>query len=209
MPLLTRAATGHGRRLRRYHRVFIWLGARNDAERPSAGRADPVDLPRALFTTAITAFNQVNTNFNFTAKTSSSGVRVTSGMLSTSSHTIPPGRIQAIQITQPLAYRYFGWYRIQVTVAGYGLTDTSTTVLPVGTFDDVIIMLSVLAPDPGVEYANDMIYTALKGTADDDGFTRVPSRARIWQPIAGRRHGLPPHPPYCSFGLGDCDATWQ
>ena len=172
---------------------FIWLGARNDAEPmaiPLGVLILLIFLGVALFTTAITAFNQVNTNFNFTAKTSSSGVRVTSGMLSTSSHTIPPGRIQAIQITQPLAYRYFGWYRIQVTVAGYGLTDTSTTVLPVGTFDDVIIMLSVLAPDPGVEYANDMIYTALKGTADDDGFTRVPSRARIWQPIAGRRHGF-------------------
>ena len=75
-----------------------------------------------------------------------------------------------------------------MTVAGYGQADTSTTVLPVGTFDDVITMLSVLAPDPGIEYANDLIYTALKFT-DDDGFTQVPSRARIWQPIAGRRHG--------------------
>ncbi|GAA4107043.1 PH domain-containing protein [Enteractinococcus coprophilus] len=171
---------------------FIWLGARNDAEPlaiPLGVLIFLIFLGVALFTAGITAFTQVNANFNFTAKTSSSGVRVTSGMLSTSSHTIPPGRIQAIQITQPLIYRYFGWYRIQVTVAGYGQTDTSTTVLPVGTFDDVITMLSVLAPDPGIEYANDLIFNALKFTADDDGFTRVPSRARIWQPVAGRRHG--------------------
>lgn len=171
---------------------FIWLGARGDAD----SAAIPVSLLMllifagiGLFTALITAFGQVNANFNFTAKTADSGVRLTSGMLSTTSHTIPPGRIQAIQITQPLAYRIFGWYRIQVTVAGYGLTDSSTTVLPVGTFDDVIIMLSVLAPDPGVEYANDLIYTALKHTSDDDGFTKVPGRARIWQPVAGRRHG--------------------
>ena len=172
---------------------FIWLGSRSDAEPlaiPLGVIILLIFLAVALITAAITAFTQVNANFNFTAKTSDSGVRVTSGMLSTSSHTIPPGRIQAIQITQPLIYRYFGWYRIHVTVAGYGQADTSTTVLPVGTFDDVIIMLSVLAPDPGVEYANDLIYTALKFTTDDDGFTRVPSRARIWQPIAGRRHGF-------------------
>lgn len=171
---------------------FIWLGSTGDGN----SAAMPFGLLMlllfggvGLFTTVITAFTQVNANFNFTAKTSDSGVRVTSGMLSTSSHTIPPGRIQAIQVTQPLVYRYFGWYRIHVTVAGYGLTDSSTTVLPVGTFDDVIIMLSVLAPDPGVEYANDLIYNALKYATDDDGFTRVPSRARIWQPVAGRRHG--------------------
>ncbi|GAA4478936.1 PH domain-containing protein [Enteractinococcus fodinae] len=171
---------------------FIWLGARGDAD----SGAIPVSLLMllifagiGLFTALITAFGQVNANFNFTAKTADSGVRLTSGMLSTTSHTIPPGRIQAIQITQPLLYRIFGWYRIQVTVAGYGLTDPSTTVLPVGTFDDVIIMLSVLAPDPGVEHANDLLYTALKHTSDDDGFTKVPGRARMWQPVAGRRHG--------------------
>lgn len=171
---------------------FIWLGSRDE------GADLPIPLTLLLvliiigigmFTALVTAFSQVNANFNFTARTSDSGVRVTSGMLSTSSHTIPPGRIQAIQIHQPVVYRLFKWYRIQVTVAGYGLTDSSTTVLPVGRFEDVITMLSVLAPDPGVEYANDLIYQALQHTSDDDGFTHVPSRARIWQPVAGRRHG--------------------
>src|SRR5699024_7814700 len=56
-------------------------------------------------------------------------------------------------------------------------------------FDDVITMMSVLAPDPGVEYANDLIYGALKYTSDADGFTGVPGRARLWQPVAGGRHG--------------------
>lgn len=141
------------------------------------------------FVTLITAVSQINSNFNFTARTSDSGVRVTSGMLSTSSHTIPPGRIQAIQISQSLAYRMFGWYRIQVTVAGYGIADSSTTVLPVGKFNDVLLMMSVLAPDPGVEHADELMYNALKYTCDDDGFTHVPARARFWQPVAGRRHG--------------------
>ncbi|GAA2041549.1 PH domain-containing protein [Yaniella flava] len=171
---------------------FVWLGLQSD---PTAD-AVPFALVGAIgflavtiVVAAITAFSQVNSNFNFTARTSDSGVRLTSGMLSTSSHTIPPGRIQAIQISQSLAYRIFGWYRIQVTVAGYGLTDSSTTVLPVGKFNDVIIMMSVLAPDPGVYNANDLIYRAMKYTSDDDGFTHVPSRARFWQPVAGRRHG--------------------
>src|SRR5699024_6286245 len=147
-----------------------------------------------VFITIVTAFAQVNSNYNFTARMSDSGVRVLSGLLSTSSHTIPPGRIQAIQIHQSIAYRLFGWYRIQVTVAGYGLTDSSTIVLPVGKFNDVLIMLSVLAPDPGVENADELIYHALKYTSDNDGFTYVPSRARIWQPVAGRRHGYSPTP---------------
>src|SRR5699024_12789232 len=90
------------------------------------------------FVACITAFAVLDTNFDFTARTSDAGVRTSSGMLSTTSNTIPPGRIQAIQISQSVVYRIFGWYRIQVTVAGYGLQDSSTTVLPVGKFDDVI-----------------------------------------------------------------------
>lgn len=172
--------------------VALWIGYQNDAS------TDPLPfvigggigfLLIVVFIAAVTAFAQVNSNFNFTAKTSDSGVRATSGLLSTSSHTIPPGRIQAIQIYQPIVYRIFGWYRIQVTVAGYGLTDSSTTVLPVGKFDDVLVMLSALAPDSGVDHADELIYNALKYTSDDDGFTYVPSRARFWQPVAGRRHG--------------------
>lgn len=171
---------------------FAWLGLRTGSggsEIPFAVVLLIIFGAIAVFTTLATALNQVNANFNFTARTSDSGVRVTSGMLSTSSHTIPPGRIQAIQISQPLLYRVFGWYRIQVTVAGYGLTDTSTTVLPVGTDEDVVSMLSVLAPDPGVADATDLLFSALKHTAVDDGFTQVPGRARMWQPVAGRRHG--------------------
>lgn len=170
----------------------IWFGFQSDDS------TDPVPFVAGIavgfvviigFIALVTAFAQVNSNFNFTAKTSDSGVRVTSGMLSTSSHTIPPGRIQAIQISQPVVYRIFGWYRIHVTVAGYGLTDSSTNVLPVGKFNDVLIMLSVLAPDSGVKNADELIYNAMKYTSDDDGFTYVPSRARFWQPVAGRRHG--------------------
>ncbi len=169
----------------------IWMGLREEpgSTLPVGLIIGLVMLGTAVFTTLIAAFAQVNSNFNFTARTSDSGVRATSGMLSTSSHTIPPGRIQAIQIYQPVVYRIFGWYRIQVSVAGYGLTDSSTTVLPVGKFNDVLVMLSALAPDSGVENADELIYNALKYTSDDDGFTHVPSRARFWQPVAGRRHG--------------------
>ena len=171
--------------------VVLWLSAQNDDSQalPILIGGGIGFLVIVVFITIVTAFAQVNSNYNFTAKMSDSGVRVLSGLLSTSSHTIPPGRIQAIQIYQPIAYRIFGWYRIQVTVAGYGLTDSSTTVLPVGKFNDVLLMLSVLAPDAGVEGADELIYNALKYTSDDDGFTHVPSRARFWQPVAGRRHG--------------------
>lgn len=171
---------------------FVWIGFQADPDTDAVpfaliGAIGFVSI--TIFVALITAFGQVNSNFNFTARTSDAGVRATSGMLSTTSHTIPPGRIQAIQIYQSIAYRLFGWYRIQVTVAGYGLTQSSTVVLPVGKFNDVLIMMSVLAPDPGVDRADELMYNAMKYTSDDDGFTHVPSRARFWQPVAGRRHG--------------------
>src|SRR5690625_5081627 len=169
---------------------FVWLGIDSEnSVMTSVILLVVIFVAVTAFVACITAFALVNTNFNFTARTSDAGVRISSGMLSTTSNTIPPGRIQAIEISRSVVYRIFGWYRIQVTVAGYGLQDSSTTVLPVGKFDGVITMMSVLAPDPGVEYANDLIYGALKYTSDADGFTGVPGRARLWQPVAGGRHG--------------------
>ncbi|MFS0718379.1 PH domain-containing protein [Arthrobacter sp. 1P04PC] len=91
--------------------------------------------------------------FNFTAAASPAGIRLQYGLLDTLAQTLPPGRIQALRISQPPLWRPLGWYRIQVNVAGYGTPgqdgerSARTTLLPVGTLQDVTALLDLVLPE--------------------------------------------------------------
>lgn len=79
------------------------------------------------------------------------GVRVGFGLLSTSNETLPPGRIHSIQISQPVLWRPVGWWEIKVNRASKSSTQgasgqQNTTILPVGTIDDVMRVLDLMLP---------------------------------------------------------------
>ena len=92
-------------------------------------------------------------NYDFTVAESPDGLRLRRGLLTTRAQTVPPGRVQAIEISQPLLWRRYGWVRVRVNVAGYGSGDQSegesTLLLPVA---PVAVANAVLARVlPGVE----------------------------------------------------------
>ena len=91
--------------------------------------------------------------FNFTLAQSSRGVRVTRGLFNLTSQSVPVNRIQGVRILQPILWRRFGWYRIDVNVLGYGNSDGSdndtsaTSVLvPVADGRDIEVTLSRILP---------------------------------------------------------------
>ncbi|MEO8908252.1 MAG: PH domain-containing protein, partial [Microbacteriaceae bacterium] len=49
----------------------------------------------------------------------SDGVRIGFGLLTTSSETLPPGRIHAVEVLQPVLWRPFGWWQIRINTAGH------------------------------------------------------------------------------------------
>ena len=135
--------------------------------------------------------SRFNRGFNFTLSHSPSGIRTGSGLTSTSTDTIPRHRIHAIDISQPIWWRPFGWWRIRLTTAG-GVSVASAgnakalenVVLPVGKRDDVMRVLSLLSPglaDEGEQY---WLTDALEGPGT--GFTRAGARAG-WVLWFGRR----------------------
>jgi uncharacterized membrane protein YdbT with pleckstrin-like domain len=69
----------------------------------------------------------------FSAATSPDGLRLRYGLLETRMQTVPPGRVQAVRIVEPLLWRPFGWARVEVTVAGYAgeRQALSSVLLPV------------------------------------------------------------------------------
>jgi putative membrane protein len=76
---------------------------------------------------------RVLAEYGFTVAESPDGLRLRSGLLDTRSQTIPPGRVQAIRLLEPLLWRPFGWVRVEVDVAGYegghGEQQTATKAL--------------------------------------------------------------------------------
>ncbi|MCW2681114.1 MAG: putative rane protein, partial [Frankiales bacterium] len=72
-----------------------------------------------LFGVGSFAVRRVLAEYGFTVAESADGLRLRHGLLDTRSQTIPPGRVQAVRLREPLLWRRFGWVRVEVDVAGY------------------------------------------------------------------------------------------
>jgi putative membrane protein len=65
------------------------------------------------------AGRRVLAEYGFTVAESDDGLRLRHGLLDTRTQTIPPGRVQAVRLLEPLLWRPWGWVRVEVDVAGY------------------------------------------------------------------------------------------
>lgn len=122
------------------------------------------------------------------------GVRVGFGLLTTSNETLPPGRIHAIGVTQPLAWRPFGWWQISINKAGHSTAggaagQAATTVLPVGTLADVVRVLELILPDIARDTHRALITAGLTSRGGHDGYHNAPRRAAWLRPFSWRRTG--------------------
>ena len=128
--------------------------------------------------------------YGFTATMTDAGLRLKYGLLETTTQTVPPGRVQAIQIQQPLLWRPFGWFKMVVSVAGYGTAGQRNTLLPVGRFEDVMAVTAEMFPDLQVEHPEALFREGVMGRGTRGGFTEVPRRAWIFDPLVRRRRGF-------------------
>jgi putative membrane protein len=80
-------------------------------------------------------WRRVTTLWDFTITDSPDGLRIRHGLFSTSRQTVPPRRVQAVRIHQPLSWRLIGWAQVRMNVAGYAgsANSKSTVLLPVTT----------------------------------------------------------------------------
>ncbi|WP_105567759.1 PH domain-containing protein [Microbacterium halophytorum] len=128
------------------------------------------------------------------------GVRVTYGLTTTTTQTIPPGRIHALEITQPLFWRPFGWWHIRVNrVSGKsasqqqsGQAQQFSQVLPVGTRADVERVLRVCLPHLPVADLPLLIDNGMFGPVEgaDDPYRTMARRGWWRRPVSFRRHGF-------------------
>lgn len=154
-----------------------------------------IAIPIAIVATIWSGFAS---EFNFTAAVSPDGIRTRSGLLETRSQTIPPKRVHAVCVLQPILWRHFGWYRVVITQAGYAGTDDSSgqrntvasVLLPVGTREEAELALWLVIRDLGVDNPAVFIEAAFTGTGSAQGFIPVPERAKIIDPCVRRRRAV-------------------
>ena len=112
-------------------------------------------LPVLLLTGGLplaAVFTQFVRFFGFTLAESPDGLRLRHGLASVQSQTVPPGRIQAVEVEQPLLWRSQGWVRVSLNVAG------------VHGSDDTARVEQVLLPVAPREVAAEIVSRVLPGT---------------------------------------------
>jgi putative membrane protein len=100
-------------------------------------------------------WRRFNQEYRLTVAEAHDGLRLGGGLVALTSETIRPGRIQAVRMVEPLLWRPFGWYRLQVDLAGSQRSEGEgqaqrrqlRTVLPVGHRAEVELLLDRIVPD--------------------------------------------------------------
>ncbi|REE97944.1 PH domain-containing protein [Thermomonospora umbrina] len=105
---------------------------------------------------------------NFTAATSPDGLRLRYGLLETRMQTVPPGRVQAVSIVEPVLWRQKGWARVDVTVAGYAgeRQALSSVLLPVAPRAVAVALVAQVFPGADID-AIPLLPAASKGLSLD------------------------------------------
>ncbi|KAB7744688.1 PH domain-containing protein [Nostocoides sp. F2B08] len=127
------------------------------------------------------------TDANFSVDIETDRLRITHGLTDQRSNTVPLARIQAVEISQGVFWRWPDWWRMKVTIAGVvgENTESQTTAFPVGTEDDVVDLAAVMLP--GLDRS--ALLAGMRGTGNEPGFTTSSRRSRVFQPFSWRRNG--------------------
>ncbi|MGO1768315.1 MAG: PH domain-containing protein [Microbacterium sp.] len=144
-------------------------------------------------------WSKVSKSLRYAIAETPGGVRITHGLLTTTTQTIPPGRIHALEITQPILWRPFGWWHIRINrVSGRsaaqqqsGAAQQSAQILPVGTRADIERVLAVCLPYLPLEDLPLVVDHGMYGpVADEPDPYRTMARRGWWRrPVSFRRHG--------------------
>ncbi|WP_181028456.1 PH domain-containing protein [Pseudoclavibacter sp. RFBA6] len=156
-------------------------------------------LPLGAVFFAVTV-GQILPSLNYSIAATPDGVRVGRGLLTTSNDTVPPGRIHAVQVSQPLFWRPFDWWMVRITRAGTEQVSsdgsqnqaalTRNLVLPVGTRAETERVLALLLPMLVDDEVRRLIELGMYSKGDDDYFVTAPRRAAWMRPFSWKRHGF-------------------
>jgi putative membrane protein len=123
-----------------------------------------------LGTAGASSVGRFVTEYDWTVGESPDGLRIDHGLLDRAHETVPPGRIQTVRIVEPLLWRWRGWVRVELDVAGSSN--------------------SVLVPVAPRERAEAVVARVLPGVTVPRAPSRPPRRAAWCAPLWWRGYGV-------------------
>lgn len=153
-------------------------------------------VPMVIAVVGIT-WAQISKSLRYSIAPTPDGVRITYGLLTTVTETLPPGRIFAVEVSQSLLWRPFGWWTIRINrMSGKSAAQQSSgsgqqfnVVLPVGKRADVERVLALVLPDLPAASIPLLWEQGVVGPVDGDSYRTMPRRASWRRPFSWKRHG--------------------
>ncbi|WP_194421487.1 PH domain-containing protein [Microbacterium abyssi] len=163
------------------------------------GVALGIGIPFVIAAVAIT-WAQISKSLRYSIAPTPDGVRITYGLFTTITETIPPGRIFAVEVTQSMLWRPFGWWAIKINrMSGKSLAQQQSStaqqfniVLPVGVAADVQRVLGLILPDLPEADLPLVWEHGIQGPQKqgEDPYRTMARRAWWRRPFSWKRHGL-------------------
>lgn len=97
-----------------------------------------------ILATGLQVWKFVDGAYQFTARKVDNTVLISYGLANLQRKTLRINRVHAVRMHQPPLWRLFGWWRVRVSVAGYGEGTTGMTVLPVGSKETATALIELL-----------------------------------------------------------------
>lgn len=156
-----------------------------------------IGIPMIIAVVGIT-WAQISKSLRYSIAPTPDGVRITYGLLTTVTETLPPGRIFAVEVTQSLLWRPFGWWTIRINrMSGKSAAQQSSgsaqqfnVVLPVGKRADVERVLALILPDAPVADIPLVWEHGILGPVEGDPYRTMPRRAWWRRPLSWKRQGF-------------------
>lgn len=156
---------------------------------------------------ASSLWGRFNHDFNFSLAVSRVGLRLHGGLTQTYSRTLPPNRIHAVELTQPLMWRLKGWWRVEVLTAGVsGASEgtdstgeskanfTADSLLPVGDWGQALYALWLVIPELASAnpqaLLNNMAYGVGTANPSGDHLWCAPGRTCWLDPLLYKRNAV-------------------
>ena len=154
-------------------------------------------IPFVIATVGIT-WAQISKSLRYSIAPTPDGVRITYGLFTTVTETLPPGRIFAVEVSQSLLWRPFGWWTIKINrMSGKSISQQQSgsaqqfnIVLPVGKRVDVERVLGLILPDVPAGEIPFIWEHGVLGPVEGDPYRTMPRRAWWRRPFSWKRHGF-------------------
>ncbi|MGB4137471.1 MAG: PH domain-containing protein, partial [Microbacterium sp.] len=140
---------------------------------------------------------QISKSLRYSIAPTPDGVRVTFGLFTTVTETLPPGRIFAVEVVQSLLWRPFGWWSVRINrMSGKSASQQQSstaqqfnTVLPVGRRADVERVLALVLPDVPASDIPLIWEHGVLGPVAGDPYRTTAARAWWRRPLSWKRQG--------------------